>query len=140
MSSSPSGERKPSVSEWVLDASALLAFIKDEPGAGQVMESLAEEAFIGAVNLAEVVSKLVDDGWAEPGIHAAIATSLTEVIALDEETAYEAGLLRGHTRHAGLSLGDRACLALARRLGAPVLTADRSWQQLDVGVRIVLIR
>jgi PIN domain nuclease of toxin-antitoxin system len=95
---------------------------------------------IGAVNLAEVVGKLVDDGWTEVGARDAIAASATHVIAFDEDAAIDAGLLRPHTRHAGLSLGDRACLALARRLGASVLTADRAWRDLDVGVPIVLIR
>jgi PIN domain nuclease of toxin-antitoxin system len=124
----------------VLDASALLAFVKDEAGADAVTSALAGQAVIGAVNLAEVVTKLADDGWTEAGARATIAACGTDTVSFDEETAYEAGLLRAATRHLGLSLGDRACLALARRLGAPVLTADRTWGNLDVGVKIEVIR
>ncbi len=128
------------MSDWILDASALLAVVNNEPGATQVKDALTEEAAIGTVNLAEVVSKLIDGGWSDEGIRASVAPWGIEIISFDEDAAFDAGLLRQHTRPAGLSLGDRACLALARRLGASVLTADRAWRDLDVGVPIVLIR
>lgn len=95
---------------------------------------------MGAVNHAEVVTKLVDDGWTEDAARELLSVWSTDILPFDEATAYEAGLLRGATRHLGLSLGDRACLALARRLSASVLTADRAWAGLDVGVPVEVIR
>lgn len=140
MSSSRRSGQKPRVSDWVLDASALLAYIHVEAGAEVVDDALRNGVTIGAVNLTEVVARLTDLGWAETQIHEAVDATSVAIVHFDEVMAFDAGLLRQHTRHAGLSLGDRACLALARRLGASVLTADRAWRDLDVGVPIVLIR
>ena len=126
------------MSEAVLDASAVLAVLKAEPGA-----QFAEEAFparISSVNLSEVVAKLSDGGMTEPTIRAALQSLPLQVVTFDEEQAYDTGLLRPITRSLGLSLGDRACVGLARRLGAPALTADRRWSRLSVGVDVTVIR
>ena len=127
------------MSDAVLDASALLAVLRAEPGAERVEQRL-EGAIIGAVNLSEVVAKLIEDGVPEPQIRLAIGRLELNVHAFDAEHAYLAGILREATRAFGLSFGDRACLALAQSLGAPALTADRSWSRLDLGIAIEVIR
>ena len=127
------------MSDVVLDASALLAVLRDEPGAERVGARL-EGASIGAVNLSEVVAKLIEDGVPEREIRRAIGRLELDVHPFDLEHAYAAGVLRPATRPLGLSFGDRACLALAQSLGAMTLTADRSWARLDVGVAIEVIR
>ena len=127
------------MNDAVLDASALLAVLRAEPGAERV-EARLEGAIIGAVNLSEVVAKLIEDGVPEPQIRLAIGRLELDVHAFDAEHAYLAGILREATRAFGLSFGDRACLALAQSLGAPALTADRSWSRLDLGIAIEVIR
>lgn len=111
-----------------------------EPGAAVVAQAMREGAVISAVNLAEVVTKLRDKGADEEAIRADLDTLGLTVIPIDEELAVQTGLLRSATRAAGLSLGDRACLALAKRLGIPALTADRAWATLSVGVTVQVIR
>ena len=125
----------------VLDASALLAALQNEPGAERVGATL-DAAVISTVNLAEVVAGLARNGATEKEVRAAISMASVTAIAPDEEMAIDAGLLRAITDKAGLSLGDRFCLALARRLRAPALTADRKWAEVvaDTGVPIELIR
>ncbi len=126
------------MSEAVLDASAVLAVLKAEQGA-----KFAEKAFparISSVNLSEVVAKLSDGGMTEPAIRDALQSLPLQVVPFDEEQAYETGLLRPATRNLGLSLGDRACVCLARRLGAPALTADQRWSRLSVEVDVTVIR
>lgn len=127
------------MTEFVLDASALLASIKDEPGAEAVIAVLPR-AVISAVNLSEVVAKLCDYGLSEEETREALGVIHLEVAAFDESLAYGAGELHRSTRRKGLSLGDRACLALAKQTGLPVLTTDRAWAGLDVGVEVRLIR
>jgi PIN domain nuclease of toxin-antitoxin system len=127
------------VKEAVLDATALLALLHDEPGAEAVAEALPHSS-ISTVNLAEVVAKLAEAGMPEETIRIALAGLGIEVIPFDEDLAYRTGLLRALTSRYGLSLGDRACLALGLRLGQPVLTADRIWATLKVGVKIRVIR
>lgn len=113
----------------VLDASALLAFLNHEPGAQVVGESLPGAA-ISAVNLSEVIAKLVDQGTTETALRATLDSLGLTVYSFDTTLAYAAGLLRPSTRAFGLSLGDRACLALAEKLGLPAITADRAWLEL----------
>ncbi len=119
------------MSSAVLDASALLALLKREQGGEVVAEALAQGAAIGAVNLSEVVARLAEAGMPEPDIRQVIEPLGLDVIAFDADLAYLAGMLRATTRQLGLSLGDRACLALGRRLGLPVLTTDRAWLGLS---------
>jgi ribonuclease VapC len=127
------------VNDVVLDASALLAVLRAEPGAERVVPRL-EGARIGAVNLSEVVTKLIEDDVPEAEVRRAIGGLELDVHAFDARLAYLAGFLWRSTRVLGLSFGDRACLALAQSLGVPALTADRSWSRLDLGVAIEVIR
>jgi ribonuclease VapC len=127
------------VAEVVVDASALLALLNAEPGADIVAEALPE-GVISTVNLSEVVAKLCGAGMPEKAIHQALQPLGLEVVPFDEEQAYQAGLPRVATRNTGISLGDRACLGLAKVLGAVVLTADRTWVGLSIGATIKVIR
>lgn len=123
----------------VLDASAVIALLLDERGASQVRDVL-HGALISTVNLSEVVARLADDVPVE-SLRAAVDTLALIAIAPDEATAFDAGRLRPITAFAGLSLGDRFCLALARRTNLPVLTADRAWLKIasatEVEVRLI---
>lgn len=129
----------------VLDASALLAHLRDEPGGDVVGEAIAGGAVISTVNLAEVFSRVADRGEDPAKLAAELTQSglLDGAITVEPFTvadAIDAGRLRPLTRDAGLSLGDRACLALARRLDAPALTADTDWQGVAHGVELRPIR
>lgn len=125
----------------VLDASAILALILEEPGAKRV-EPYVPGGTASAVNLGEVVAKLRDLGMVEARVDEIIADMQLDVHGHDLSAALAAGHLRRMTRSAGLSLADRACLALARALRLPALTADRSWLGVAdaIGVRVDLIR
>ena len=125
----------------VLDASALLALLRNEPGGAPVREVLADAAMT-TVNFAEVVGHYARNGAAESDIRLVLDPLELELVTFDEDLAFATGFLLPATRHAGLSLGDRACLALAARLGVPALTADQSWQSVAeaVGVEVALIR
>ena len=127
------------MSEIVLDASALLAILNREPGSERWTEAVAG-AKISAVNVSEVIAKLTDLGMAEDDIRRVIEPIDLDVIPFDDAAAWDAGLLRPSTRAAGLSLGDRACLALGQRTKLPVLTADQGWKSLRIGVQIRLVR
>ncbi|BBM68884.1 type II toxin-antitoxin system VapC family toxin [Rhodothermus marinus] len=120
----------------VLDASALLAWLHDEPGGDQV-EALLEVAVMSAVNWSEVLQKSLARGVAVEGLREdleALGLQIEPFIIRDAEIA--AGLWE-QTRPLGLSLADRACLALGLRLGWPVVTADRAWQALGSQVRLI---
>ncbi|MBJ7418075.1 MAG: type II toxin-antitoxin system VapC family toxin [Niveispirillum sp.] len=125
----------------VLDSSAVLALLKAERGADQVAQALPG-ALVSTVNLAEIVSKLHEDGWPTAFISDVIERLDLRVISFSVEQAKTAGIMRISTKRLGLSLGDRACLALAKERHAAVLTADGAWCQLasDLGLRITNIR
>ena len=123
----------------VLDASAVLAIIRDEPGAGRARVRLAR-SIVSSVNVAEVATKLVDWGISGPGLGRIVTQLGFEVMPFGPAQAIQTAELRVATRHRGLSLGDRACLALALSTGLPVLTADRAWRGLNLDVEIELIR
>lgn len=106
----------------------------------EVAFNRAAEAVISSVNYAEVVTKLVDWGYANWFAEDMFQAMGILIIPFDAHQALEAGILRAKTRSKGLSLGDRACLALAKATGRIALTADRAWADLDVGVAIELIR
>lgn len=127
------------LSNYILDASALLALLNAEEGADLVQEFLSRSV-ISTVNLAEVVTRLSILGMPEGEVREALTVLGLEIIPFDEEQAFRAGLLSAYTQHLGLSLGDRACLALALTTRATALTADRVWKDLDIGVEIKLIR
>lgn len=113
----------------VLDASALLALLRDEPGADRVRTALAGAAMT-TVNLAEVVGHFARNGASLDAIRQVLDPLPVDPVDFDDDLAWEAGMLIQATAPAGLSLGDRACLALARRLRVPAMTADRQWSQI----------
>jgi PIN domain nuclease of toxin-antitoxin system len=127
------------VSEIVLDASALMAVLREEPGAAAV-EAVLDHAAISAVNLSEVQAKLVERGTASDRTWSSLIDLDLAVVDFDAAQARVAGDLRSLTRAQGLSLGDRACLALAQALGLPVMTADRAWASLEVEIKIRTVR
>ncbi len=123
----------------IADASAVLALMKQEPFSRFDSRRLFR-ATISAVNLSEVLERLCFGGLGESEADEAVATLDLRVVDFDTHQARLAAYLRPRTGRAGLSLGDRACLALGLQLGSPVVTADRVWASLDVGVEIILIR
>ncbi len=125
----------------VLDASALLAMIREEPGGASVAGAIAR-ARMSAVNFAEVVSYLAYAGVPPAEIEDMLTQLPVVVIDADLELAWMAGRLRNKTAAAGLSLGDRFCLALAARDGLPAWTADRQWRAVSqrIDVEVVVIR
>ena len=124
-----------------LDASALLALLLGEPG-GEKVESALDGALIAAVNLAEIVSHYAKLGARRSDIETLLRPLPILVIPIDTELSYDAGMLRPLTAKLGLSLGDRCCLALAKREGVAALTAERRWPKIaaEVGVTVELIR
>ena len=124
----------------VLDASALLAVLNQEPGAEKLTPELLSTAAISTVNLAEVHSKLVSRGLGVDDAWEATTGPVREAVPFTSEYARLAGDLVAKTRALGLSLGDRACLALGLVLKVPVYTADKSWKKVKVGARIQVIR
>ena len=129
------------MSEVVLDASALLALLHQEPGAAKVAEVLAQ-ARMCSVNLAEVVSHFVHLGMPPAAVDAMLHPLPVAIVTADEGLAHIAGRLRAVTASAGLSLGDRFCLALAQRDGLPALTADKQWRTVAeaIDAKIIVIR
>ena len=127
----------------LLDASAILAFLQGEPGEDTVRRALqASPCWVSAANQAEIISKALDRGGSKETIERILKElqyTVAEVLAAD---GAQAGWLRATTRHLGLSLGDRLCLATAQRLKSQVLTADRDWLKLAtvLGLDIVCIR
>ena len=128
------------MSEVVLDASAVLAFLNQETGAEAVAE-LLDKAAISTVNLSEVVAKLSEKGISEELVREFVEQLNVPVVSVDKEQAIIAGLLRIETKALGLSLGDRMCLALGLRLNHPVITTDRQWANLELeGLEIRVVR
>jgi PIN domain nuclease of toxin-antitoxin system len=127
------------VTEAVLDASALIAFLLNEPGADKVAAVLTRSC-ISAVNLAETFNKLVEYGKPLDAVAYQVDRLQIPVIAFDAEQAKLLASLWKGSRATGLSLGDRACLGLGLMQQVPALTTDRRWAQADVGVKVEVIR
>ena len=125
--------------KYVLDASAVLALLNEEPGGDQV-EPLLGDAVISAVNLSEVLAKLIEAGMTPNEARDAFDLIGVEVAGFDRASALGAVILRPATRNRGLSLGDRACLALGIEIGAEVVTAEREWARLKLACPIRSIR
>ena len=123
----------------MLDASALLAFSQGEDGAN-VVGPLLERSVISSVNWAEVLQRAISLGLGTQGKQEDLESLGVQILPFTVEDAGYTAQLRSISRQAGLSLGDRACLSLAARLGLPALTADRSWAALDLEVEVRLIR
>ncbi|HWZ84361.1 MAG TPA: type II toxin-antitoxin system VapC family toxin [Terriglobales bacterium] len=128
------------MSNVVLDSSVLLALLNHEPGTDKLPPELLSNATSSTVNLAEVQTKLVRDGISPDEAWEDALSPIREAMPFTEEHAKIAGSLVAQTRSLGLSMGDRACLALGIALNAPIYTADRSWKGLKLGVRIHVIR
>jgi PIN domain nuclease of toxin-antitoxin system len=126
-------------SSLVVDASALLALLHAEPGA-ETVEEAVEHAAVSTVNWSEIYQRSLVRGVDVVGLRSDIEALGLDIVPFTVEDAEQAAELSPPTRHLGLSLGDRACLALALRLGVPALTADRSWLDVDVGVQVETIR
>jgi PIN domain nuclease of toxin-antitoxin system len=122
-----------------LDASALLAFLFDEEG-GDRVAAMIESSCLSTVNLCEVLARFARDGHDPYLVARRIAATPIELVRFEVPDAALAAQLFAPTSALGLSLGDRACLALALARGIPAMTADRGWRELEIGVPIELIR
>lgn len=123
----------------VFDSSAVLAITFGERGADRATDALGD-GILSAVNASEVIARLVERGDGDEEARETLRYLGLKIRPFDEGLAITTGLLRRTTREHGLSLGDRACLALARRERAPLLTADRRWAALELGLVVQLIR
>jgi len=124
----------------VLDASAVLSLLYREAGSSLVSEYMQHETAISTVNLAEIISKQQELGVPPKEMISLLQLMGVEIHPFDEKAAIQVGLLRTLTKSFGLSLGDRACIALGQLLNCPIITADRVWTQLNLGMEIILIR
>ena len=127
----------------VLDASAIIAFLQGEPGDDVVRQALHDsQCLVSAANQAEVIAKALDRGANAEAIQNVLSDLAYTVIDVKAQDGVQAGWMRESTRKIGLSLGDRLCLALAQRLAAQVLTADRPWLGVanSLGLNIRCIR
>ncbi|MGH3439088.1 MAG: PIN domain-containing protein [Sciscionella sp.] len=127
------------MSPCVLDTSAVLAWLREEPGA-DVVDCLLEEAIMGAANWSELAQKLLQHGADAHQTTARLATLGLTVEAFTAADALRAAELWPATRRAGLSLGDRACLALATRLELLAVIADQAWSTLELPATVQTIR
>lgn len=123
----------------ILDASAMLALLQDEPGADTVLP-LAQGSRLLSVNFCEVVQRILARGGKAAMAEQALDRLEIAVVPFDRPLARIAADLREPTRFMGASLADRACLALGRASGMPILSADRDWLKLELGIEIRMIR
>lgn len=123
----------------ILDASALLALFKQEHG-HEIVEKHLANVVMSSVNVSEVIAYMIETGIEYKDAEQMTTEVIKEVIAFDLEQACIAAALKKKTKSFGLSLGDRACLALAKIKDLPVLTADRIWHKLEEDIKIQLIR
>lgn len=126
------------MSDVVLDATALLALLLDEPG-GKLVEERLPQAMISSVGLAEVAARLADRGMPVEEIRSVLDALAVEVVSFDAEMAYTSAELGPLMRDLGVSLGGRATLALGRTREAVVMTANREWARLDIGVPVEIV-
>jgi PIN domain nuclease of toxin-antitoxin system len=126
----------------VLDASALVAAIRGEPGAETVVRAARADAAMSVVNLVEAATVLMRYGAGAEAFEICRTALPIRFVEMDIDLAARTAALFPATRPAGLSLGDRVCLALAGRLGVPALTADRAWATVPgpTGIDVRLIR
>jgi PIN domain nuclease of toxin-antitoxin system len=127
------------MADWVLDASAVLALMRSEAGAAQVVSALPA-SLVASVNAAEVVGRLIREGVDADAARLTMIELGCPILPIDAELGLRAGTLAAATATHGLSLGDRCCLALAEREGLTALTADRAWSRLGLPIKIAMIR
>lgn len=125
------------MTDFVLDASAVLALLLGEPGADKVKSAL-DGSIMTTVNLAEVVSHYAKLGAAQSEVEALLCPLPIRLVPIDAALSYDAGMLRPITLEGGLSLGDRYCLALAKRKGRPALTAERRWSMIADAAEVAI--
>jgi ribonuclease VapC len=123
----------------IFDASAVLALLRKEPG-GETVARHLPDGMISAINLAEAMAVLVRKGMPADEAQEVLDELELIVVPFDREQAYRTGRLALITDARGLSLGDRACLALAETRRRPALTAEKQWDKINAGVKIVRIR
>jgi ribonuclease VapC len=128
------------MSRSVLDASAILAIINQEPGHEKLTPEILSEAVCSTVNLAEVQAKLVSRGWSSNDAWQDAISPVQEAVPFTFEHARFSGDLVVQTQKLGLSLGDRACLAVAAALKCPIYTTDKIWKELKIPIKIHIIR
>jgi ribonuclease VapC len=127
------------MADWVLDASAVLALLRAEPGAGRVAAALPTSQ-LASVNAAEVVARLIQEGAGSDSARQTVLALGCPILPIDAELGFRAGTLAEITAWRGLSLGDRCCLALAERDDLTALTADQAWSGLKLPIKIAMIR
>jgi len=127
------------VNDYVLDASAILTLLNEEPGKDKV-EGVLSRSSMSDVNYTEVLAKLLEAGLSVTEATESVGLLGVEIVNFDADMARLTAQLRTMTRKLGLSLGDRSCLALGIRSGSTIVTADRSWARLKVDVAIEVIR
>lgn len=128
------------MSKVIIDASALLALLKNEPGADKV-ESLLGKIIMSSINVSETASFLLESEMTTQEVQECLLPLISEIVPFDEEQAFLVAKLRKHTKNQGLSLGDRACISLGIKMDLPVYTADKIWQDLRLdNLEIKLIR
>ncbi len=126
--------------EYILDSTALIALVSLESGFEGVLELLAHSA-VSAVNLAETANKLLEKGFSPAEVRASLGKLELKVEDWSEDMAYRSAEFTQFNKSHGLSLGDRACLTLAKQLRATAVTSDRTWRRLpSLGVRIMIFR
>jgi ribonuclease VapC len=127
------------LSKYILDASAILALLNKENGS-EIVAGKINDSVVSSVNLSEVVAKLNDYSIPEKDIKKIISKLNLNVVPFDEEMAIKTGLLRSATKHKGLSLGDRACIATGLSLDLIIISTDKVWKQLEVEAKFEIIR
>jgi len=127
------------MTDIILDASAVLALLNQEPGADFVQKALPK-AKISSVNLAEIITRLNLAGMPTNEIQEVLSLLSLNIVPFDEEQALQTGILASQTKPIGLSLGDRACLALGILTDSPVLSADQAWQKITIPVKVIGLR
>jgi ribonuclease VapC len=126
--------------EYILDSTALIALVGLESGSQQVA-NLLESSAVSAVNLAETANKLLEKGFSEAEVRASLAKLELRVEDWTEDMAYQSAEFTQFNKSHGLSLGDRACLTLAKQLRATAVTSDRAWRRIpSLGVRVMMFR
>lgn len=126
--------------EYILDSTALIALVSLEPGSQRIVGLLGNSA-VSAVNLAETANKLLEKGFSQEEVRESLAKLELKVEDWSEAMAYRSVHFTQFNKSHGLSLGDRACLTLAKELRATAVTSDRTWRRLPaLGVRIMIFR